>query len=121
MDLEAELLRAVRALQGAMGRLTGFMAGCLGCLAVLGAWAWWHGPSPLLQSLAAAVAVLAVVTAGLWLSARRRIRGWIRAVDARFGAGSGRALLELGSFREGAFVLEKGRQAMTLGEKQKKG
>jgi hypothetical protein len=119
--LEAELLRAVKELHRAMARLTGFLAGSLGCLAALEAWAWGHGSSPLLQALACAVAVLGLVAAGLWLSARRGVSRWTWAVDARLGKGSGRALLELGSFQEGAFALEKGRQALTLGEQPKKG
>jgi hypothetical protein len=120
-DVEAELLRAVRDLHRAMGRLTGFLAGALGCLAALEAWAWGHGSSPLLQALACAVGLLGLIAAGLWLSARRGVRRWTRAVDARLGAGSGRALLELGSFQEGAFALEKGVQSLELGEQPKKG
>ena len=120
-DLEAELLRGVHDLQRAMGRLTGFLAGSLGCLAALEAWAWTHGFSPLLRALAFAVGVLGLISAGLWTKARRGVSRWTRAVDARLGAGSGRALLELGSFQEGAFALEKGRQILALGEKPKKG
>jgi|GEM_PF-6452222 len=121
VDREAELLRTLKQLQRSMARVTGFFAGSTGCFAALEAWARWQGSSPLLQALAGAVLVLAAVSAGLWLSARRAIGQWVRAVDARFGAGCGRALLELGSFREGAFALEKGRQALVLGEKHKKG
>jgi hypothetical protein len=120
-EVEAELLRAVRALDRSMGRLSGFAAGSMGCWAVLEVWAWRNGSSPLLQGLASAVAVLGLTAGCLWFSARRRIGRWIRAVDARLGAGSGRALLELGSFQEGAFALEEGRQALTVGEKPKKG
>lgn len=108
--VEAELLRAVRDLHRAMGRLTGFLAGSLCCLVSLGLWARWRGVSPLW-----------LVAAGFWLSARRHISRWTWAVDARLGKGSGRALLELGIFQEGAFVLVKGRQALALGEKPGKG
>jgi hypothetical protein len=120
-DIETELLRALKDLQRAMARLTGFMVGALGCLAALEAWAWWRGSSPLLQALACAVGFLGLIAAGLWLSARRGVSRWTWAVDQRLGKGSGRALLELGSFQEGAFALEKGRQALALGEKPKRG
>lgn len=118
-ELEAELLRGLHDLQRAMARLTGFLVGSLGCLAALEAWAWIHGSSPLLQALACAVGVLGLISASLWLSARRGVSRWTRAVDARLGAGSGRALLELGSFQEGAFALENGRRALGLGKQQK--
>jgi hypothetical protein len=45
----------------------------------------------------------------------------IWAVDTWLGEGSGRTLLELGSFQEGALALENRRQALALGEKPKKG
>ena len=120
-DVEAELLRAVPALDRAMVRLSGCLWGSLGCLMVMEAWAWRNGSSGFLRALVSAVAVLWLTAACLWISARRRISRWTRAVDARLGAGSGRALLELGSFQGGAFRLEKGRQALMLGEKTKKG
>ena len=97
------------------------MAGSAGSVAVLEVWAWRRGSSPLLQDLAVAAGAAALVTLGLWLSARRDLRRWIRAVDARLGAGAGRALLELGSFQEGAFTLEEGLEGLTLGERPKKG
>jgi hypothetical protein len=117
---DAELVGALQGLHRAMGRLTGFMAGSLGCLAALGAWDRLRGPSPLLRALVVAVLVLALVSAWRWLSAWRRINHWIRAVDARLGAGSGRALLELGSFQEGAFELEVRRHGMPLGKPSKR-